>query len=288
VAFQNVKSILSIRSPLSSWKLLLVSATFTRPRFRIVWQKLLRPFVHEKQIPIRYWCVNRYLKMSLRNSDLMSDFRVTLELGVQDTYDLDRGFHPDLVIDGGGNVGLFTLHVAAMEVSATRPPKFVIYEPLPDNSEQCRRHLEMNGVQAEIVNACLGGTRRSIPFYCREASDGSFDPTKPYNRVVDMPVHLLQDAIGTFPAERILIKLDIEGMEVEALSQFLPSEKRPVYVVGELHNLSVNAPQLRHLFELYGWSYEFGTPADDLAIFRACSPAALPLLASMKSPKAQA
>jgi len=285
MAFQNVKSILSIRSPLSSWKLLLVAATFSRPRFRIIWQTLLRPFVRNREIQIRYWCVRRYLRVFLRNSDLSSDFQATLELCARDSYRLDRGFHPDLVIDGGGNVGLFTLRVAAMESSAERPPRFVIYEPLPHNSNQCKRHLEINQVTAEIVNACLGGTRRSIPFYCREAIDSSFDPTKPYDKVVDMPVHLLKDAMGSYAAQRILIKLDIEGMEVEALSALLPSEDRPVYVVGELHDVSINAPKMEQLFEDHNWSYEFGTVAGDQCLFRACSPAALPLLASMASAK---
>lgn len=285
MAFQNVKSITSIRSPLSSWKLLLIAATYTRPQFRVIWQTLLKPFVRRNEISIKYWCVHRYLRMILRGSDLLSDFQATLELCARDTYSLDHGFHPDLVIDGGGNVGLFTLRVAAVEALASKAPRFVIYEPLTHNSEQCQRHLEINGIKAEIINACLGGTRRSIPFYCRESIDSSFDPAKPYDRVVDMPVHLLKDAIGSYPAERILIKLDIEGMEVEALSAFLPSEKRPVYVVGELHDFSVNAPQLKALFENHGWTYDFGKVAGDQALFHACSPAALPLLISMASAK---
>ena len=283
MAFQNVKSIFSIRSPLNSWKLLLVAGTYTRPRFRTIWQGLLRPFVRSNEIFIRYWCVHRYLRMILRDSDLSSDFQAALELCCRDTYNLDHGFHPDLVIDGGGNVGLFTLRVAGIEALAKQPPRFVIYEPLPHNSDHCRRHLEINGIKAEIVNACLGGTRRSIPFYCREAIDSSFDGTKPYDRVVEMPVHLLADAIGSYPAKRILIKLDIEGMEVEALSALLPSETRPVYVVGELHDFPMNAPPLEQLFQRHGWTYEFGELADDQVIFHACSPAALPLLASMKS-----
>ena len=100
-----------------------------------------------------------------------------------------------------------------------------------------------------------------------------------------MPVHVLKDAIGSYAAERILIKLDIEGMEVEALSAFLPTEERPVHVVGELHKCSVNAPQLERLFGEHGWSYEIGQITDDITHFQACSPAALSFLASMASVK---
>ena len=128
---------------------------------------------------------------------------------------------------------------------------------------------------------CLGGERRSIPFYCREAIDSSFDPEKPYTSVIEIPVYTLQDAIGSCSAGRILIKLDIEGMEIEVLGAYVPSESRPVYIVGELHSFAVNAPTLRRIFGDYGWAFEFCEVADDHATFRACSPAALPLLASM-------
>jgi FkbM family methyltransferase len=244
---------------------------------------MLRPFIHNEEISIRYWCVKRYQTMFLRMPELQSDFLSTLELCATDTYHLDDSYHPDLVIDGGGNIGLFTLRVAAMESSAQNPPNFVVYEPMPHNSEQCKRHLAINHIDAEVVNACLGGTRRSIPFYCREAISSSFDPSKPYDKVIDMPVHLLEDAIDKYPAERILIKLDIEGMEVEALGALLPYEKRPVYVVGELHGVSVRGPQMKQIFEDHGWTYELGETHHDNTTFKACSPAALPLLASMAS-----
>jgi len=70
-------------------------------------------------------------------------------------------------------------------------------------------------------------------------------------------------------------------MEIEVLGGFVPSEHRPVYVVGELHDFAVNESILRGIFEDSGWTFEFCEIADDHATFRACSPAALPLLASM-------
>lgn len=284
MAFQNLKKIVSIDSPLNSWKLMLITALFTRPKFRTVSLMLLRPFIHNGMVPVHYRCNGRNLQILIRVSDLPSDFLSFLELGVSDSYELDHKFHPDLVIDGGGNIGLFTLRAATTEASLGGSPiKFVICEPLPRNVEHIERHLERNHVEAEILQGCLGGTRRSIPFYCREAIDSSFDSEKPYTSVIDMPVYLLQDAIGSRPAERILIKLDIEGMEIEVLAAFLPSEHRPVYLVGELHQVSVNAVLMQQLFNDAGWPFEISNPTDDHALFRACSPAALPFLPSMAS-----
>jgi FkbM family methyltransferase len=215
-------------------------------------------------------------------SDLASDLRSVFELSIRDTYNLDLGFQPDLVIDGGANIGLFTLRTAAAVASIGKSPvKFVVVEPLPRNVEQLQKHLDINNIQAEVMAGCLGGARRSIPFYCREAIHSSFDPHKPYNSVIDMPVYTLQDAIGIYPATRILIKLDIEGMEMEVLKTFIPSEKRPVYLVGELHEYAINAVTFEQIFHDNGWTFEYREITDDHATFRACSPAALPLLASM-------
>jgi FkbM family methyltransferase len=284
MAFQNLKKIVNIGSPVNSWKLVLLAAAFSRPEFRSVSLMLLRPFTRDGMVSVCYRCNGRDLRILVRLSDLPSDFLGLMELGVSDTYELDHEFRPDLVIDGGGNIGLFTLRAAATNSSiGDSPIKLVICEPLPRNVEHIKRHLDGNRIEAEILQGCLGGTRRSVPFYCREAIDSSFDPEKPYTNVIDMPVYPLRDAIAPHPAKRILIKLDIEGMEIETLEAFIPSESRPVYLVGELHQVSVNAVLMQQIFSRSGWPFEISKATDGNALFRACSPAALPFLPSMAS-----
>jgi FkbM family methyltransferase len=282
MAFENVGSILRMGSAFSSFKLLLIAASSSRPKYKELCLMLLQPFTRDGEISLRYRCYDRYLKSFIRLSDLSSDLLGALELSVRDTYNLDLGFHPDLVIDGGGNIGLFTLRVAAATSSGNHSPaKIVVCEPLPRNVDQIKKHIDINRISAEVVEGCLGGTRRSIPFYCREAIHSSFDPSKPYASVIEIPVYTLKDAIGSYPAKRILIKLDIEGMEIEALDSFVPSEQRPVYIVGELHDFSVNASKMERIFRENGWKLEYCSIADDHANFRACSPAALPMLSCM-------
>lgn len=280
MAFENVGSILRLGSPLSSIKRLLIAASSSRPKYRSLCLKLLQPFVRNGEISLRYHCYDHYLQSFVRLSDLSSDLLTTIELSVRDTYNLDLSFRPDLVIDGGGNIGLFTLRAAAATASTSDSPvKFVVCEPLPRNVEQIRKHFALNKIPAEVMEGCLGGVRRSIPFYCREAIHSSFDPAKPYTSVMDVPVYTLQDIISSYSPKRILIKLDIEGMEIEVLDSFVPSEDRPVYIVGELHNFAVNASSMERIFRDNGWKFEYCGIANDHANFRACSPAAVPLLA---------
>ena len=171
----------------------------------------------------------------------------------------------------------FSLYALQVALPPT-PPKFIICEPLPRNIDQICKHLKMNAIEAEIMPSCIGGTRRSIPFYCRAANESSFDPRHEYDSVMEIPVVLIEDTMQT-PAERILIKLDIEGMEVEALSAYLPRERRAVYVVGELHDYPANAPRMRCLFDEHGWTLELFDIDRETSSFRACSPAAVPMLA---------
>ncbi len=79
--------------------------------------------------------------------------------------------------------------------------------------------------------------------------DSSFDGAKPYTHVVEMP------SASTTRRNRearsrsgFLSSWISEGMEVEALGAFVPGEKRLVYVVGELHDVSVNRRQLDEIF----------------------------------------
>jgi FkbM family methyltransferase len=281
LALDNVKGILNIGSPLSSYKLLLMQGGCSRPKFAPLFRRLLQPFVKNGRISVQYRCHGRMLFCYVRTSELESDFYSIRELGVNDVYSLDLAFHPDLVIDGGGNIGMFTLRAAAgLQSAGDKSVKHVICEPVPGNVEQIRTHLAVNGIEADVKPVCLGGTPGTVPFYLREANQSSFESAKPYRSVTEIPVITLQDAIGPNPTERILIKLDIEGMEVEVLNEFLPSEHRPVYLVGELHNFSRNAPLMQEMFRAHGWTLELLGIADDLCSFRGCSPAALPLLPS--------
>jgi FkbM family methyltransferase len=274
MAFPNVRRILQIGSPLSSLKLLLATTFYSRPQFKALAHALLQPFIHKGTISVRYRCYERFYETSLRMSDLQADYLTTRELGVNDVYRLERDFMPDLIIDGGGNIGLFSLRAKAAYPAA----KIVICEPLPRNIEQIRKHLDLNKVQAEILPNCLGGTRRTIPFYCRRANESSFDAADPYEKIMEIPVVLLQDAIGSSAAERILIKLDIEGMEVEALTALVPTERRAVWVVGELHQLPVNRPIVERLFRDHGWKVDYFDTGEVTSGFHACSPSAIPML----------
>jgi hypothetical protein len=84
----------------------------------------------------------------------------------------------------------------------------------------------------------------------------------------------LASLAGGRSTDRILIKLDIEGMEIEALDSFVPREKRAVLIVGELHNAGTNLSRLKKILENSGWTLRTEGMGEMTGNFVAWSPAA--------------
>ncbi len=284
MAFDNVRGIVRIGSPFSVGKMLLLAASVSRPQLRPICLALLRPFVRDGGVEIEYACGNQRLKCLIRLSDVENDCYTFYELALRDCYQLDPEFEPDLVVDAGSNIGLFSLWATGLMRSRNRAQcEIAIVEPMPRNLQQIRKHLGLNAIEAEIFPGCLGGTPSVIPFYVRGSIDSSFDPAKPYQSVSEMRVYTLDEVIKEGDSRRILIKLDIEGMEIAVLDHFVPRATGPVYLVGELHYAEKNASALEALFERHRWAFEYLETDGLHRTFRACSPAAMPLLAWVSS-----
>jgi FkbM family methyltransferase len=273
MALGNAKLILNKVHGLSASKLLLLTAKYSRPALSPLCMLLLRPFVHDHEITIHYKQAHRNLCVKIRTSDELSDLHSILEVIVRKAYPLDPDFAADLIIDGGANIGLFSLQAAAVYPSA----RILACEPLPRNLIQVEKHLRLNNVTAEILPVCIGGAPRTIPFFCRGANASSFDFDTPYDSVLEIDVLSFAALVMGQSAQRILIKLDIEGMEVEALEGYIPQEDRAVMIFCELHGYKQRRLALEELLALHGWSIEWGDISGEDAVFRALSPAALAL-----------
>lgn len=270
MALGNARQILRTTSGLTTFKLLALTAQYSRPPLAPLFRALLGPFTEKDAIPVSYRQGGRELRMLIRNADQESDLHSVLEVVARVVYPLDLAFDPDLIIDGGANIGLFSMQAAAVYPRA----KVVMCEPLPRNIAQLETHMKLNGLDAELLPVCLGGTHGVIPFYCRHANGSSFDPEEPYQSVLEIEVLRLAEILEGRSVERILLKLDIEGMEVGVLQDFVPGEKRAVVILGELHHQVETRPAMERLFAEHGWSFRLGDLAGRDAIFEARSPAA--------------
>lgn len=172
----------------------------------------------------------------MRDTDMRSYLANNLVPEPEVVHLMMRAIKPgDTVIDGGANLGYFTLLLSRL----VGPSGHVIaIEPSPPNLAKLRHNLEINKIQnVEVVAKALWPkSGEALPFYLTEY--GGYDSLFSHDKVtgtVEVETITLRDVIlqNIVPA---LIKLDIEGAEVEVLQcGFRPG----LFVIAEAHETSI-------------------------------------------------
>ncbi len=155
---------------------------------------------------------------------------VANEVLLEGVYQLDTvPFTPDVVLDLGANIGLFTL------LAAQRWPKanFVCVEPHPTTFSFLCDNLALNGVNA-VKLQCAVDAEVGVKFL---ENEGAVFQTLS-NRASGIPVMTLQlDSL--IPAKgdlKLLIKMDIEGSEVAVLGHLSARLPENTFLFIELHH----------------------------------------------------
>jgi FkbM family methyltransferase len=251
--FTQARQIIRRTSGLSRLKLLMATASFSRPWLAGPCSLFLRLLSRDGKLSIQYRTNGLPRRIFLRLAHLQSDLCSALELAVGDCYSLSGLKEPAFIVDGGGNTGLFTLAALARWPRA----HVVICEPVPDNLAILKEHLAINGAQAELLPVCLGGAEGRAQFYCREANQGSFDADLPYRSVIEVRVQTLSEICRGHEDEEILVKLDIEGAEIEVLEEFLSQPRPRTTIIGELHRHQSQKSTVCEILKHSGWRARF-------------------------------
>ena len=230
-AFSNARQIWSHTRGFDRWKLLLAQAAGTRPQIAPLCRALLNAVSKDGIFWASYSTGHGTIKSSFRLGQLQSDIQSCLEVGIGNCYKLPQELNPELILDCGGNVGLFTL------CALTRWPdaQVTIFEPVPENIERIQAHLAANHRTAQLNPFCLGASGGTTKFYCREANQGSFSDDLPYTHAIDVQVASLRPFLPQDPETPCLIKVDIEGGELEVVPDVVSQLSPRTLVVGELH-----------------------------------------------------
>jgi FkbM family methyltransferase len=209
----------------------------------------------------------RTIQCCLRIAELASDLQSFLEVAIRDCYRVPRDARFRTIIDGGANTGLFTLGAMARWPEA----KAIMIEPLAENVELIRRNLEANGMAAVVVEAALAREAGLATFYLRAANTGSLIATREHSGQREVPAMTLSSVYQQF-ADRnaaCLIKLDIEGAEVEVLDEFLGQRGvGPILVVGELHWHKSTQRRMEAIVARHGYGVEYLEEFEECALFR--------------------
>jgi FkbM family methyltransferase len=252
----RAEAVISSLSGLSLAKVLLATMATSRPRTRLLAHSFLRVLAPGSRVSYIYKIGDRKLNGFLRWKNIDSDLQSALELAVGDCYRLNQIPRPDFIVDGGANTGLFTLAAAAKWPNVP----IVAFEPVPSNVEAIRAHLETNNFEdrAKVEQAALAGIDGSRRFFLREANQGSFSGDISSRDVMDVSCRAIAQYLPSNPDLLKLIKLDIEGGEVEVLDAlFANGGVKKTIIVMELHNTPVTRPWIDELAQRIGYSIEF-------------------------------
>ncbi len=148
---------------------------------------------------------------------------------VRRIYDFEPDRGDPVVIDGGANMGAFTIATRLRHARA----RIVAFEPDPAIAAILRENLARNGIESvRVVEAALGGVPGTATF----ASDGESGGALATAGSTTVRVEVLSAWLGE---EVDFVKLNIEGAELDVL--------REAAAAGRLRNIKAL------VIEYHGW-----------------------------------
>lgn len=173
------------------------------------------------------------------------------ELFIEGVYDLSRvPFVPDLVLDCGAFSGWFSL-LAASHYSAAR---IISFEPHPENFARACANIAANGHSIEARNEALSDTDGEL-WFSGSGMGGHLTEAREAGALA-VRVTRLRDVIAGLGAQRLLIKLDVEGEEEKIVPDALGVFPRQCAVFFETHRGEAGYRQVARQFEAAGFRVE--------------------------------
>jgi FkbM family methyltransferase len=189
-------------------------------------------------VTVRFNKHDRQLAFLLRE-DNEADYSIAAEM-LKGGYECPD-FTPGEIIDGGANIGLFSILAAASFPHA----KLICYEPDADNFELLSQNLNINNIDAECHRKGLWSHDTTLYYRARDSHTGNISEN-PEGRV---PVDCIRPVIGS----NCWLKLDIESSEYVVLPALMKAGAYPRWISIEIHNYSKDGHKLTDLLARHGY-----------------------------------
>ncbi len=165
------------------------------------------------------------------------------EIIYQEHYRFATKSEKPVIIDCGANIGLSVLYFHRTHPKA----QIIAIEADPAVAAVLRRNLEANGCSATVIEkAAWSNSDSEITFGQAGADSGSIFSTE---NVIRVPTVRFKDIIEEYPSID-LIKIDIEGAEMEVIEDCYSSLGRSKYVFIEFHSFPQREQRLERILEL--------------------------------------
>lgn len=181
--------------------------------------------------------------------DRPSFFEVLYETGLEEL----PSEAPALVIDAGAHIGLFSLLARAKYPHA----EIHAFEPLPRNIYLLKRHMMDNSTNVVVHQQAVWTEEAELKFVGSKSNDGHLatNPTlekKPEKSIV-VQCAALEKTLPQIRDGHVLLKLDIEGAELDVLNQALPLIGESSTIFCELHNTKETRERFSQLVDAHAW-----------------------------------
>jgi FkbM family methyltransferase len=249
------------------FRLLVLAAYTSRPRLRPMLKPIVKSFTERGTIKVDIALAeksDKNINVYLRDKHFDSDYLSMSELALFNCYHLPIKMKPDIIVDGGGNTGLFTLLCNKYYPGVP----VLTYEPVEENIAAINRHLDANNSRCNLFPGIITLKDGDLPFYLRNANNSSFDPHEPYHSQISIRSFNLVNELKSHSFNNALIKLDIEGSEVEVLPDLLAHfPNKNFVIVGELHDWPQHLENFRKVCVDHGYEISISDQDDACLVF---------------------
>ena len=170
------------------------------------------------------------------------DLHSIREVWFEEAYRLPFDEPSGALLDLGANIGMTSVWLWRR----CRFTQAVAVEPDPRNAAVLRRNLELNGVNARVVEAAIGSYQGVARFELNQASNlGSVSESSAGKNSAEVPMTTVNALMKELGIERWgLAKIDIEGGEAALLKDQTEWLDRTGAIIIELHPQHVDCDEM--------------------------------------------
>jgi FkbM family methyltransferase len=154
---------------------------------------------------------------------------------------------PFVFIDCGANIGYWSILATDPSVGCVRA---IAVEAMPDTYELLSKNRALNQGRFQIINRAVYSTSGDNLYVCQTGdSHASARLSETGKRVTSITVDDVADILSVECSLPVVVKLDIEGAEIQALKGMSRILARDCLIIYEDHGAHIGAPVTRYVLE---------------------------------------
>lgn len=207
----------------------------------VLYSRLIRAISRhkpEESLKLRVFCNHKPVVLLIRRGN-EADYHVAGRL-VRGDYAPLPNFKPKTIIDGGANIGIFSLYAKSYFPEAN----LICFEPNADNYRLLESNLRQNTIQAELHQMGLWSAS-STAYFREDSSRTGFVQAEPGG----IPIKVILPEI----TQDTWLKLDVEGAEYEILPALLRHGNFPRMITLEIHEFDSRGSGLLDLLKKHDY-----------------------------------